>query len=123
MCFVQMLSKLKARSERWPGPALEATAMVLKQIMVQQRKADWVDAQEIFDFMVQNVSDSPFFLFSLFTGLLKKSENFASFVQFHYISLLLFLYFSGVLFVCLLLLFYLACFMQEYCLCLLFRLV
>ena len=117
MCFVQMLSKLKAQSERWPGPALEATAMVLKQIMVQQRKADWVDAQEIFDFMVQNVSDSPFFLFSLFTGLLKKSKNFASFVQFHYISLLLFLYFS-VFFIY----FYLACFMQEYCLCLFFRL-
>lgn len=53
-----MLAKLKALSDRWPGPALEATAMVLKQIMVQQRKAGWVDAQEIFDFMVQNVSDS-----------------------------------------------------------------
>ena len=102
MCFVQMLSKLKAQSERWPGPALEATAMVLKQIMVQQRKADWVDAQEIFDFMVQNVSDNPFCLLSLFMGLLKKSKNFpwASFVQFHFISLLLFLYFS-VVFVCL----------------------
>ena len=59
-CVVQMLAKLKGQSEVWRGPALDATATVLKQILVQQRKDGWGDAQNVFSFMKQNVSDDPF---------------------------------------------------------------
>lgn len=55
-----MLAKLKGQSEVWRGPALDATATVLKQILVQQRKDGWGDAQNVFSFMKQNVSDDPF---------------------------------------------------------------
>lgn len=52
--MLQILSKLKSQSPTWRVSALESTGMVLRQILTAQRKADWVDAQEIFNFMADN---------------------------------------------------------------------
>jgi hypothetical protein len=54
----QMLKKLKDSSDNWFATAKEATGLVLKNLLMQQRKSNcnWADTQEIFDFMQENVS-------------------------------------------------------------------
>ncbi|XP_076463614.1 leucine-rich PPR motif-containing protein, mitochondrial-like [Babylonia areolata] len=51
---LQILSKLKSESELWRVPALEVTAIVLRQVLIQQRKADWAGTQDVFSFMTDN---------------------------------------------------------------------
>jgi hypothetical protein len=53
-----MLKKLKDSSDNWFATAKEATGLVLKNLLMQQRKSNcnWADTQEIFDFMQENVS-------------------------------------------------------------------